>query len=134
MQMNPKKKILIFSLAYYPSFISGAEMAVKEITDRIKPTEIEFHLLTARFDSKAPTTEKIGTVTVHRVGFGGTYLSKILFIPLAAFRARSLDKSHHFDGLWAIMTYMLLPVVLAKLLGLNRPYALTLQDLSLIHI
>ena len=103
-------------------------MAVKEITDRIKPTEIEFHLLTARFDPKAPTTEKIGTVTVHRVGFGGTYLSKILFVPLAAFRARSLDKSHHFDGLWAIMTYMLLPVVLAKLLGLKCPYALTLQD------
>ena len=29
------QKILIFSLAYYPNFVSGAEAAVKEITDRI---------------------------------------------------------------------------------------------------
>ena len=28
-------RILIFSLVYYPRFVGGAEVAVKEITDRI---------------------------------------------------------------------------------------------------
>jgi hypothetical protein len=45
------KKILIFSTAYYP-FVGGAEVAVKEITDRTP--DIEFHLLTAKMDKKLP--------------------------------------------------------------------------------
>ncbi len=125
---NIKKKILIFSLAYYPNFVSGAEMAIKEITDRIDPEDIEFHLITHRFSAGAARREQIGNVVVYRVGFGGAYLSKILFIPLAVFKARLLHKTHCFDGLWAIMTYMLLPIVLARGLGLHCPYALTLQD------
>jgi len=64
------QKILIFSLAYYPSFVSGAEAAVKEITDRIDPSEITFHLLTLRFEPDALATEQIGNVTVHRIGGG----------------------------------------------------------------
>ncbi len=44
------QKILIFSLAYYPSFVSGAEAAVKEITERIHPNDITFHFLTLKFD------------------------------------------------------------------------------------
>ena len=30
-----RKKILIFSLAYYPKHIGGAEIAIKEITYRL---------------------------------------------------------------------------------------------------
>ena len=41
-----KHRILIFSLAYYPQ-VGGAEVALKEITDRIP--DIEFHLLTLQF-------------------------------------------------------------------------------------
>lgn len=122
------RKVLIFSLAYYPSFVSGAEAAIREITDRIAPDEIKFHLITLRFDSKAPRLERIGNVTVHRVGFGGVYLSKILFIPLAALKARELHKKHSFSALWAMMTYMLLPTMLAKALGVRVPHILTLQD------
>ena len=122
------KKILIFSLAYYPSFVSGAEAAVKEITDRIEPSDIEFHMITLLFDRTAPREELIGHVYVHRVGFGGTYLSKIFFIPLAALKARSINKHHHFDALWAIMTYMLLPVALSRAIGVRAPHVLTLQD------
>lgn len=122
------KKILIFSLAYYPSHISGAEVAIKEITDRIQPSDIEFHMVTLLFDPKAPRYEVIGNVHVHRVGFGGAYLSKILFVPLAALTARRLHSKLEFDGLWAMMTYMLFPLVLARTLGLNAPYVLTLQD------
>lgn len=122
------KRILIFSLAYYPNFVSGAEVAIKEITDRINPSDIEFHMITLLFDRDAPREEKIGNVHVHRVGFGGAYLSKILFIPLAALTARSLDRALHLDAVWSMMTYMLLPAVLARMLGVRAPRMLTLQD------
>lgn len=122
------KRILIFSLAYYPSHVSGAEVAIKEITDRIDQSDIEFSMVTHRFRSDVPKTERIGNVTVHRVGFGPSYLSKILFVPLAALTAARLHKEKPFDGSWVMMTYMLFPLVLAKLLGLRGPYALTLQD------
>lgn len=122
------KRILIFSLAYYPRFASGAEIAIKEITDRISPSDIEFHLITLLFDRSSPREERIGNVRVYRVGFGGGYFSKILYIPLAALKARELDKRFHYDALWSVMTYMLLPVVLARMLGVKAPHALTLQD------
>lgn len=122
------KRILIFSLAYYPSHISGAEIAIKEITDRISYQDIEFSMVTHRFASAAPKVERIGNVEVHRVGFGPAYLSKILFVPLAALKAVELNRKKKFDALWAMMTYMLLPLVLAKVLGVRGPYALTLQD------
>lgn len=122
------KKILIFSLAYYPSFVSGAEAAIKEITDRINPSDIEFHMITLLFDRTAPREELIGHVHVRRIGFGGAYLSKIFFIPFAALKARALNKQHHFDALWAMMTYMLLPVVFSRVVGVRAPHVLTLQD------
>jgi len=122
------KKILIFSLAYYPSFVSGAEAAVKEITHRISPDDIEFHVVTLLFDKLAPRRERIDNTIVHRVGFGGVYLSKMLFIPLAALKARSLHKELGLDGMWAMMTYMTMPLTLAKWIGVKVPHALTLQD------
>lgn len=120
------KKILIFSLAYYPDHVSGAEVAIKELTDRTE--DIEFHMVTLRFNSSTPPVSKIGNVLIHRVGLGGAYLSKILFIPLAALKARSLNVQYHYDGLWAMMTYMVAPLMLAKILGVRAPYAVSLQD------
>lgn len=122
------KKILIFSLAYYPTFASGAEVAIKEITDRISESDIEFHMITLLFDRAQPREERIGNVFVHRIGFGGGYLSKMLYIPLAALKARALHTELRFDGMWSVMTYMLFPVVLAGKLGVRVPHLLTLQD------
>lgn len=122
------KRVLIFSLAYYPSFVSGAEAAIKEITDRISPQDIEFHIITLLFEKSALREERIGNTHVHRVGFGGAYLSKILFIPLASLKARGLHKKFKFDAVWAMMTYMLLPAVLARAIGVKVPRILTLQD------
>ena len=122
------KKVLIFSLAYYPSHISGAEVAIKEITDRIDSSDITFYMVTHRFSKSARTVERIGNVEVHRVGVGPSYVSKMLFVPLAALKAARLNRTEKFDALWAMMTYMLLPLVLAKALGVRGPYALTLQD------
>ena len=126
--MKIPKKILIFSLAYYPHFTSGAEVAIKEITNRIEPDDVEFHMVTLRFDTKAPRHEKIENVMVHRVGIGPAYVSKILFVPLAALAGIMLHRKHHFSVQWAMMTYMLLPVTLMRLVGVRVPHVLTLQD------
>lgn len=115
------KRILIFSLAYIPH-VGGAEIAIKEITSRV--SDMEFHLLTLNFGGEEKE-EKIGNVFVHRIGNGTSYFSKILFIPRAAFAARALHRTHQFDALWAMMSYMLFPIVLARL---NVPYVLTLQE------
>ena len=118
------KKVLIFSLAYFPH-VGGAEVALKEITDRIDPSDIEFHMVTLRFSPEEELEEQIGNVMVHRVGGGDSYLSKILFVPRAARAARRLHRTHHFDAMWAMMSYMLFPLVLSRL---SLPYVLTLQE------
>ncbi|MDO8518280.1 MAG: glycosyltransferase family 4 protein [bacterium] len=118
------KRALIFSLAYYPH-VGGAEVAIKEITNRIAPGDVEFHLVTMRFSPQEKQEEKIGNVFVYRVGSGTSYLSKILFVPRAARLAQTLNHQKKFDGLWAMMSYMLFPVALARL---RLPYVLTLQE------
>ena len=122
--MHQMKKILIFSIAYYPH-IGGAEVALKEITDRID--DIEFHLLTLNFGIEEKE-EKIGNIFVHRVGNNSSYLSKILFAPRAAAAAARLHRVHHFDAFWAMMSYMLFPIVILRWLGVRVPYLLTLQE------
>ncbi len=120
------KKILIFSLAYFPRPVGGAEIAVKEITARIP--DIEFHVLTHRFDATLPREEKMGNVRVHRIGDGTSYIAKIFFVVRAAFAARRLHTEHQFDAAWAMMSYMSLPLILLRLIGVHLPYALSLQE------
>lgn len=60
-------RVIIFSTAYLP-LIGGAEVAMKEITDRLP--DIRFDLYCAKIQRGLPTTERIGNVMVHRVGFG----------------------------------------------------------------
>ena len=92
---NGKKRVLIFSLAYVP-FVGGAELAVKEITDRIK--DIEFDLITLCFDKKLPRFEIIGNVNVYRIGGEKT------FFPFFAFcKARKLHKKNRYNLVWSIM-------------------------------
>jgi glycosyltransferase involved in cell wall biosynthesis len=118
------KRVLIFSLAYYPH-VGGAEVALKEITDRI--SDIEFHLITLNFGGEA-REEKIGNIFVHRVGNGPSYFQKILFIPRAAFAARVLHRQNPFNAFWAMMSYMVFPIVLLRWRGVRVPYLLTLQE------
>ncbi|MEK7084335.1 MAG: hypothetical protein AAB932_03820, partial [Patescibacteria group bacterium] len=54
-------RVLIFSTAYLP-LIGGAELAVKEITDRLP--DIQFVMIAARLRSDLPTRERIGNVDV----------------------------------------------------------------------
>src|SRR3989339_605061 len=99
-----KKKILIFSTAYYP-FVGGAEVAVKEITDRLGlPTgEFEFDLITAKLQKSLPSIEKVGVINVYRIGTGRPLLDK-LFLPFrGALLARKLNKKGDYFCLWGVM-------------------------------
>jgi len=135
------KKILIFSLNYYPRFIGGAEVAIKEITDRIDPKEIEFHMVTLRFDSSLLTTERIGNVTVHRIGPTVAnptiadlkkfplHINKHLYQFIAAFEAMRLHRKYRFDGTWAMMAHSCaIPAGIFKRFNPSVKYLLTLQE------
>ncbi|OGG40607.1 hypothetical protein A2118_02015 [Candidatus Kaiserbacteria bacterium GWA2_50_9] len=141
MSNNKTKKILIFSLMYYPNFVGGAEVAIKEITDRISPEDFEFHMITLRFDSLLPKTEKIGNVFVHRIGFSRPsptigdlkkfplFLNKYWFQFMTAFAASRLHHTYHFDGIWAMMAHSCgIPAGIFKTFHSEIKYVLTLQE------
>jgi glycosyltransferase involved in cell wall biosynthesis len=136
-----KKKILIFSLAYFPKHIGGAEVAIKEITDRLSSEEYEFHLVCNRFDSTLPKTEQIGNVVVHRIGITTKnptmaelrklplHLNKILYQWFAYFEARKLHQQIKFDGIWAMMAHSCgVPAARFKKAFPEVKYLLTLQE------
>lgn len=135
------KKVLIFSLNYYPRFIGGAEVAIKEITDRISPDEIEFHLVTLRVDSNLPREERIGNTVVHRIGPSrpNPTIADLKKYPLhllkhwyqfgAVFAALRLHRKYHFDGIWAMMAHSCgIPAGLFKTFHPSVKYLLTLQE------
>lgn len=122
----PSKRILIFSLSYLP-LVGGAELAIKEITNRLH--EYQFDMVTMRFSPEHPEFEAVGNIHVYRVGPGKAgYIHKILFIPRAVWKARKLHNKRPYNSFWAMMTNMLLPISILRLLGVRTPYALTLQD------
>lgn len=135
------KKILIFSLDYYPGEVGGAEVAIKEITDRISPTEIEFHLLTLHYDSAMAKQEQIGNVFVHRIGFGWKnptiadrrkfplHLNKHIFQFTGALKALQLHRKYQYDGMWAMMAHSCgVPAGLFKWFHPEVKFLLTLQE------
>ena len=132
------KKVLIFSLTY-PPFIGGAELAIKEETDRIK--NIQFDMVTLRFDSSLPKFEKIGNVNVYRIGFtkkGAKMedlvkyplkLNKFIFPFIAYRQAVKLHKKNKYNAIWAMMAaYAGFGAMFFKLKYSNIPYLLTLQE------
>ena len=120
------KRILIFSLAYYPH-VGGAEVALKEITDRI--SDIEFHMVTMRFSAAEKREEKIGNIFVHRIGNGHGRLNKYLYQFLAARKGAQLHRQYHFDALWAMMAHSAgIPSAIFKIFHPRVPYVLTLQE------
>ncbi len=135
------KRILIFSLAYFPKHVGGAEVAIKEITNRIDPKDIEFHMVTLRFDNTLPKTEKVGNILVHRIGFTKhdptmmdlkkfpLHLNKYLFQITAALKALQLHRKYRYDGIWAMMAHSCgVPAAIFKLFCPSVPYNLTLQE------
>lgn len=136
-----KKKILIFSLAYYPKHIGGAEVAIKEITDRLSPEEFEFHLVCNRYDSTLQKVEQIGNVLVNRIGYVKKeptmtelkklplQLNKLTYQWWAFWVAKKLHKKHHYDGVWAMMAHAVgVPAGKFKKTFPDVRYILTLQE------
>lgn len=119
-----KKRILIISLTYFP-FVGGAEMAIKEITDRL--SEFDFEMLTVNLDGQQKIEEKIGNVLVRRIGKGK--ISKYLF-PFTAYRfARTLQQKNNYQIIWSMMANQAgLAALFFKLKFPQIKYLLTLQE------
>ena len=135
------KRILIFSFVYYPRFIGGAEIAIKEITDRLGSGDFEFHLIALRLDKNLAKVEKIGNVTVHRVGFSGVqkegadslplhlHMNKFLYPFFSLIKASSLHREKAFNAIWVMMAnYSGFGALFFKLTHKNVPFILTLQE------
>jgi glycosyltransferase involved in cell wall biosynthesis len=135
-----KKRVLIFSFVYYPRFIGGAEIAIKEITDRVGD-DIEFDLIALRLDKKLPKLEKVGNVTVHRIGWVGKtdaspdslplylHLNKYAYPFFAAFAAGRLHAQKKYNAVWAMMAnYSGFAALFFKLFHMHVPFILTLQE------
>ncbi len=132
------KKILIFSTAYLP-LVGGAEIAIKEITDRTG--EAQFDMITLRFDSRLPKLERLGNINVYRLGFSvdkpamadlvswPLKLNKILFPFLACAKACRLNRKNNYNLIWAMMAaYAGFAAMFFKTCHKNLPYLLTLQE------
>lgn len=133
------RRVLIFSLAYFPKHVGGAEVSIKEITDRMP--EIEFHLVCNRFDSTLPREEKIGNVHVHRIGLVTKNpsmadlkklplaINKPLYQFLAAWKAFRLHRKYKFDAMWAMMAHSTgVPAAIFKMIHPEVGYVLNLQE------
>lgn len=123
--INSRKKILIFSTAYLP-LVGGAEIAVKEITDRLG--DYDFDLITARLDSKFPKKEVVGRVNVYRIGLGCSW-DKFILMFVGHWLASKLHQDKKYDAIWAIMaSYAGLSAVSFKKKYRHIPFLLTLQE------
>lgn len=135
------KRILIFSLTYEP-FIGGAEVALREITNRMDPAAYAFDMIMLRFDRGLPRVERVGNVTVHRIGPAvrapkvsdrqlprALKLAKILF-PCAAFlKACALQRTRRYDLVWAMMAnHAAFAALFFSWMHPRIPYLLELQD------
>lgn len=139
------KKILIFSLNYYPKYVGGAEVAIKEIVQRVltgqEKDNYEFHMITLRFDSDLPRYELLHGIHIHRIGFTkknasiadlkNTWLkyNKYYFQFFAFVHAINLHRKLRFDAIWAMMAHSCgVPAAMFKTFFPNVKYILTLQE------
>ncbi len=133
--------MLIFSMAYYPKFVGGGEVAIKEITDRLGDDGYEFHLISLRFDKNLPKEEKVGKVHVYRLGFVGEmkesadsvrfplHHNKYLYPFIAAWKGVQLSRKHSFAMTWALMAnYSGFGALFFKLLRPKIHFMLNLQE------
>ncbi|HRY52897.1 MAG TPA: glycosyltransferase family 4 protein [Candidatus Portnoybacteria bacterium] len=121
------KKILIFSTAYFP-LIGGAEVAVKEITDRLGE-DFYFDLICARIKKELLPQEKFGRITVYRVGWGLGKIDKFLLPWQGARLAAKLHQEKNYSAIWAIMaSFGGLAALFFKKKHQSVPYLLTLQE------
>ncbi|PIR12735.1 hypothetical protein COV49_04355 [Candidatus Falkowbacteria bacterium CG11_big_fil_rev_8_21_14_0_20_39_10] len=119
-------KVLIFSTAYFPH-VGGAEVAVKEITDRID--DIKFDMITVKLDRKDKQHEKVGRINVYRLGWGLGKIDKLLFPFQAARLTKKLHKKNKYNAVWSIMaSFSGFGALFFKKKNLEVKFLLTLQE------
>jgi glycosyltransferase involved in cell wall biosynthesis len=125
---NQGPKILIFSTAYFP-LVGGAEIAVKEITDRIK--DFQFDMITAKIRPNLAKFERHGQVNVYRyrVGLGLGSLDKFLLPIFGFIKAIRLDKKRNYQLIWSIMASQAgVAAAFFKIFQPSKKLLLTLQE------
>jgi glycosyltransferase involved in cell wall biosynthesis len=122
--MKNQKTILIFSTAYLP-LIGGAELAVKEITDRL--LDYNFCLVTARIQRNLPKQEKVGQIEVFRLGIGSP-LDKLMLAFLGGFWASKKLKKRKISVVWGLMASFGGLAALSYRRLTETPFLLTLQE------
>lgn len=117
-----QKRILIFSLAFWP-YESGAEIAPRKVTERMP--QINFDVITYRFDKKWPAVEKKNNITIYRVG-GPT---KYGYIVQALLKSLWLNRKNNYKAVWSIMaSYSGGSALMFKIIHPKIPLILTLQE------
>jgi glycosyltransferase involved in cell wall biosynthesis len=130
------RKALIFCLSYYPHLVGGAEVAVKEMTDRLG-ANYEFDMVTL-YAGKS-RFERIGNVNVYRVGphikiMGNTvprisYLVKFYYAAAAFFKGLALHRKRKYDFIWSIMaSFNGFSALFFKIIHPKVPFLLNLQE------
>jgi len=120
------KNILIFSTAYFP-LVGGAEVAAKEITQRLP--DWQFDLITARIKSGLKKFERIGNINVYRVGLGLGFLDKFLLPITGYLKARQLNKKNNYQIIWSVMASQAgVAAAFFKIFHSQKKLVLTLQE------
>jgi len=120
-----KHSVLIFTTTYFP-LVGGAEVAVKEITDRLP--EQEFDLVCAKIKKDLPRLENIGHVRVHRFGFGYAF-DKYLFAAFGGCYGLWLTRRLKQPVIWAVMaSYGGFAALVSRLFRRDARFLLTLQE------
>lgn len=120
-----QKRILIFSTAYLP-MVGGAEIAVKEIVNRLP--DWHFDMITAKIQRGLSDFEKIGNVSVYRIGFGFGF-DKFFLPILGLSKAVRLNKKNDYRIIWSIMASQAsVAASFFKIFNPSKKLLLTLQE------
>lgn len=132
--------IALFTLAYAP-FEGGAEIAAREIINRLKG--LNFTVFTYKFNKDWLSLEKNENHSIVRVGLGktikagkngtkkyyGRIWDKIYFVYKAWQEAEKIHRHKRFEIIWALMaSYGGIAALLFKLKHPSVPLLLTLQE------
>lgn len=132
--------IALFTLAYAP-FEGGAEIAAREIINRLKGQN--FTIFTYKFNRDWLSFEKNDNYGIVRVGLGksvkankggtkkyyGRIWDKIYFVYKAWQEAEKIHKHKRFEAIWALMaSYGGVAALLFKMNHPGVPLLLTLQE------
>lgn len=94
-----KTRVAVFGVSFYP-VVGPSETALSEIT-KLLPG-YEFDLFVAKLKPGLKAKEKIGNITVYRLGSGNSF-DKYLLPILAPLKAKKLHKKHDYQVAWGIM-------------------------------